>query len=89
MRAVGRCCWSSSATMAEDDDEDRHAILEGLEAISEEGELETISWEELMKHNTEDDLWCAPIDARIALFPAAPALTTNRAGSRSTTSCTT
>ena len=69
MRAVGRCCWSSSATMAEDDDEDRHAILEGLEAISEEGELEVVSWEELMKHNTEDDLWCGPI----ALFvPAHP-----------------
>ena len=55
--------------MPEDDDEDRHAILEGLEAISEEGELEVVSWEELMKHNTEDDLWCAPIvDAGIALF---------------------
>ena len=64
---------SSSATMAEDDDEDRHAILEGLEAISEEGELEVVSWEELMKHNTEDDLWCAPIDSGIALFvPAHP-----------------
>ena len=49
--------------MAEDDDEDRHAILEGLEAISEEGELEVVSWEELMKHNTEDDLWCAPMRA--------------------------
>jgi hypothetical protein len=52
--------------MADEDDE-WEENLEAIEALEGSGlELEEISWEELMKHNTVGDMWVSIVSVRPA-----------------------
>jgi hypothetical protein len=85
--------------MADEDDE-WEENLEAIEALEGSGlELEEISWEELMKHNTVGDMWVSIVSVRPAWRcatlcslprlrqPYIPATTTAAASSPVTVPC--